>query len=61
LIAQAAGRFLRVDTPTASGLAPWLAAWGMAHAGGGIQMRRGGSAAVAGPLEAFALAAQALG
>jgi len=61
LIASASGRFLRVDTPVASGLAPWLAAQGMTHAGGGIQMRRGGSAAAVGPQQVFALAAQAMG
>ena len=61
LIAACSGRFLRVDTPVTSGLAPWLAAQGMAHAGGGVQMRRGGSAAVSGPHEVFALAAQAMG
>lgn len=61
LIAAASGRFLRVDTPVTSGLAPWLSAQGMAHAGGGIPMRRGGGAAAVGPQQVFALAAQALG
>ena len=61
LISSASGRFLRVDTPVMSGLAPWLAAQGMAHAGGGIQMRRGGNGASLGPQQVFALAAQAMG
>ncbi|MCU0905920.1 MAG: GNAT family N-acetyltransferase [Rhodobacteraceae bacterium] len=61
IVASAAGRFLRVDTPVTSGLAGWLAAQGMTHAGGGIQMRRGGGADPAGPQQVFALAAQALG
>lgn len=61
LIASCAGRFLRVDTPTTSGLAPWLAAQGLTHAGGGVQMRLGPKAQISGPQEVFALAAQALG
>ena len=61
LVACAAGRFLRVDTPVTSGLAGWLTAQGMAHAGGGIRMRRGSGADPSGPQQVFALAAQALG
>ena len=71
LIASAEGRFLRVDTPVSAGLADWLAAQGLAHAGGGILMRKGASAPAAGPQTAsapatgpqtaFALAAQAFG
>lgn len=34
------GDFLRVDTTTDTGLAPWLADCGLRHVGGGIAMRR---------------------
>ncbi len=61
LIASCAGRFLRVDTPEVSGLAPWLAAQGLTHAGGGVQMRRGAESRGDGPQQVFALAAQAFG
>lgn len=61
LIASCAGRFLRVDAPVTSGLAPWFAAQGLAHAGGGVQMRLGPPTPVSGPQQVFALAAQALG
>ncbi|GGH61980.1 GNAT family N-acetyltransferase [Frigidibacter albus] len=61
VFAQRPGGFLRVDTTEAAGLAPWLAAQGLAPAGGGIAMRRGGAAAPQTPFQCFALAAQALG
>lgn len=61
LIASCAGRFLRVDTSVSSGLAPWLTAQGLGHAGGGVQMRLGKAVAIEGPQQSFALAAQALG
>lgn len=61
LIASCAGRFLRVDTPASSGLAPWLAAQGLTHAGGGVQMRLGPETRASGPQRMYALAAQALG
>ena len=62
VFAQREGAFLRVDTTEAAGLAPWLAAQGLAAAGGGIAMRRGTPAAPeTSPLQCFALAAQALG
>ncbi|MDP3342471.1 GNAT family N-acetyltransferase [Frigidibacter sp.] len=61
LFAQSPGAFLRVDTTEAAGLARWLAAQGLAPAGGGIAMRRGGAAAPETPFQCFALAAQALG
>jgi len=60
--AAGTGQYLRVDVPTATGLAPWLDAHGLAHAGGGTAMMRGeGAPAVAGPPRVFALASQALG
>lgn len=63
LFAEREGAFLRVDTPEASGLAPWLAERGLAHAGGGVTMRRGEAPAPAAETgyRMFALAAQALG
>lgn len=61
LIASCAGRFVRVDTPAASGLAPWLADLGLAHVGGGVQMQKGAASAAMGPQQVFALAAQAFG
>jgi predicted N-acetyltransferase YhbS len=61
LFATRPGAFLRVDTPQASGLAPWLAEQGLAHVGGGIAMRRGGHASGrAAGVQTFALASQAL-
>lgn len=61
-IAQRPGQFLRVDTSLATGLAPWLASFGLADIGGGTMMQRGGpSHAKAGPFTTFALANQALG
>ncbi|WP_417711161.1 GNAT family N-acetyltransferase [Roseibium aggregatum] len=38
LLAQNLGHFVRVDTNSATGLGPWLAGRGLAHAGGGIAM-----------------------
>lgn len=62
LFAGRAGAFMRVDTTASRGLAPWLAAQGLAHAGGGIAMRRGGTdGGGAGAVRTFALASQALG
>jgi GNAT superfamily N-acetyltransferase len=61
LVASCAGRFLRVDTPDTSGLAPWLEAQGLRHAGGGVQMHRGAVSPADGPQQVFALAAQAWG
>lgn len=56
------GPFLRVDTPLSAGLSRWLAARGLAAAGGGIAMRRGPQRTKpAGPAKPFALASQALG
>lgn len=61
LIASCAGRFLRVDTPVASDLAPWLDRQGLAHAGGGVQMHKGAVSPADGPQQVFALSAQAFG
>jgi hypothetical protein len=63
LFATRPGAFLRVDTTAARGLAPWLAAQGLAHVGGGIAMRRGGGEAPDRQtgVQTFALASQALG
>lgn len=61
LITQARGGFLRVDTTDAAGLAPWLTAQGLAPAGGGISMQRGGATVPVVPVRCYALAAQALG
>lgn len=55
------GAFLRVDTTEACGLSPWLQSMGLAPAGGGIAMRRGGPVAQPSPFHIYALAAQALG
>lgn len=56
------GAFLRVDTGSESGLAPWLSEIGLAHVGGGVTMHRplledAGQER----LKAYALASQALG
>ncbi|MGX5733694.1 GNAT family N-acetyltransferase [Bosea thiooxidans] len=62
LMNAGSGGFLRVDTPLFAGLSPWLAARGLAAAGGGIAMRRGPQRTEpAGPAKPFALASQALG
>jgi GNAT superfamily N-acetyltransferase len=55
------GPFLRVDTPEASGLAPWLAARGLVAVGGGIAMRRDPCPDGPRHVQTFALASQALG
>ncbi|SMF31012.1 Acetyltransferase (GNAT) domain-containing protein [Tistlia consotensis] len=55
------GGFLRVDTTADTGLAPWLAGLGLAPAGGGIAMRRGGPVPASASHRRFALASQALG
>ena len=60
LMAECDGRFLRVDTMPETGLAPLLEAHGLAHAGGGLRMRRG-AAASPHDFHRFALASQALG
>jgi predicted N-acetyltransferase YhbS len=62
LFAARDGAFMRVDTETASGLAPFLAAHGLARVDSGLLMRRGEQvAALRNGLQIFALASQALG
>lgn len=64
LLADRAGRFVRVDTDSDSGLIPWLEQAGLVRAGKGVAMRRQDGPAVERPatsLRRFALAAQALG
>ena len=54
--------FVRVDIAVSSGLSAWLAARGLAEAGGGVVMRKGQSRSEsAGPAKPFALVSQALG
>lgn len=61
-LAGRGGRFVRVDIPADSGLAPWLAGLGLAEVGGGVAMRLGPPApAATGGARSFALASQALG
>ena len=61
-IARRPGRFLRVDTTADTGLAPWLAAQGLAHVGGGIAMAKPAIPRAADPAATtFALVNQALG
>lgn len=40
LLAQHKGSFVRLDTDVSTNLAEWLAGRGLAHAGGGVAMRR---------------------
>lgn len=62
VMAGRAGAFLRVDAPEESGLGPWFTACGLAPAGGGIVMHRGGAPdAGRDGARTFALASQALG
>lgn len=62
ILAQCAGRFMRIDIPETSGLASWLEAHGLVSAGGGVAMSsdpvadRGRA-----DFQMFALANQALG
>ncbi|HEV2677155.1 MAG TPA: GNAT family N-acetyltransferase [Aliidongia sp.] len=56
------GAFLRIDTPSESGLSDWLADIGLAPVGGGIVMHVPSGIGTANPGTAiFALASQALG
>ncbi|OLP55707.1 GNAT family N-acetyltransferase [Rhizobium rhizosphaerae] len=60
--ASRTGAFLRVDTGSDTGLAPWLEEIGLAHVGGGVTMRRPLTQdAGTGQATIFALASQALG
>jgi len=62
LMGSQAGRFVRIDAPESSGLAPWLAGLGLGDAGPAIRMVRG-TLRPPGPgaPTTFALASQALG
>lgn len=56
------GAFLRVDTGSETGIAPWLSDIGLAHVGGGIAMRRPAKEdAEQARRKVYALANQALG
>ena len=55
------GAFLRVDTGSDAGVAPWLAEIGLAHVGGGIAMLRPPIEHAPRRQKIFALANQALG
>lgn len=56
------GTFLRVDTGSETGIAPWLSDIGLAHVGGGIAMRRPAKEdAEQARRKVYALANQALG
>jgi hypothetical protein len=57
----AAGTFLRIDLPESRGLADFVAALGLAHAGGGTTMSLRSSAGAPGRFTTYALASQALG
>ena len=60
--APRSGAFLRVDTPSDSGLAGWLAEIGLVEVGGGIVMHKPARTGGASPrATVFALASQALG
>ena len=63
LLAHHRGRFVRLDTDSATGLADWLVERGLARVGGGIAMRRSGEPprARAGRHRTYALVNQALG
>ncbi len=61
LIAEAEGAFVRIDIDDNCGLADWLIARGLTHAGGGVKMSRGAPSLPSGPHRRFALAAQSLG
>lgn len=56
------GSFLRVDTGSETGIAPWLSELGLAHVGGGVTMRRPLIEDAGEPQhKIFALVSQALG
>jgi ribosomal protein S18 acetylase RimI-like enzyme len=65
LLAEQAGRFVRVDTDVRTGLSAWLTERGLAPAGGGVTMQRGqsprGGNTTPAPVKTYALASQALG
>ncbi len=56
------GSFLRIDTGSETGIAPWLSELGLAHVGGGVTMRRPLTEDAGEPKhKVFALVSQALG
>lgn len=62
ILAQRAGRFVRIDVPETSGLASWLETRGLAPAGGGVMMSTEPHHERCRPrVQTFALANQALG
>jgi len=62
ILAQCAGRFVRIDCPETCGLATWLEARGLIPAGGGITMSTAPQSVRSRPeVQTFALANQALG
>ncbi len=64
LLAHHQGAFVRIDTDVSTEIGPWLAGRGLAHAGGGIMMRRAGAAwkkTLPAPRRTYALVNQALG
>jgi GNAT superfamily N-acetyltransferase len=61
VFAERAGHFLRVDTLTDTGLAPWLTEHGLVHVGGGLPMRRNAAPSTPSIVKTYALASQALG
>jgi GNAT superfamily N-acetyltransferase len=58
---RAAGTFLRIDLPESRGLGDFVAALGLAHAGGGTAMSLRPGAGASGGFTTYALASQALG
>lgn len=60
-LAPLAGRFVRIDTPSASGLGDWLLSLGLEQAGDALTMVRGNPAPAHGPAQRFALANQSFG
>jgi predicted N-acetyltransferase YhbS len=55
------GAFLRVDTPSDTGLADWLSEIGLVHVGGGVAMRKPATDPHSHRVQCYALASQALG
>lgn len=62
ILSERPGAFLRIDTPAATGLGPWLESQKLAHVDVGIAMRRADTAMPASTsFKTFALTSQALG
>jgi GNAT superfamily N-acetyltransferase len=60
-VAPRTDAFLRVDTPSDTGLADWLSEIGLVFVGGGVAMRRPGTLSRQQAVRRYALASQALG